>query len=670
MPPVERQLSIWRVAFLGLFFLLGLFVLGHRLWNLQVGDGPEIYQKRQDRQSVRSVRLPGMRGNIVDRHGVRLAENRPSYGLSLYLEELRRPGSISRTLDAVMDTLYRLSECMDLPAKLTPQDVRTHLHRRTPLPLTAWTDLPETAMARFVEHAEEFPGAALTVDPVRTYPQGALASHLLGYVGRADVVQEAAAREAAAEGDPTIPTPEKTHFYLPEMAGKSGVERKFDGILRANEGGKLEIQVDVAGFKFDEVSRRAPGHGSDVELALDVRIQRILENILATPLPEEAGKPLPFRGAGVVVDPRNGDILAMAAMPGFDPNQFVPSIPRRIWDALQQDPARPLYNRATMGEYAPGSTFKPLTLLAALRSGKITPQTRFHCPGYFDLGNTRFRCWSAWGHGSINMQEAIMHSCNVYLFHAALACGPEAVQELASEFGFGRKSGIALNAERPGLVPNAAWKRRVHRDGWRDGDTCNISIGQGALLVTPLQLALYTAALANGGTLYRPRLIRAITAPDGVRREIAAAPAAHSPQLDPAHVRVIRNGMRDVVNAPQGTGRRARLANVLVAAKTGTAEYGRKSEGKKMTWMIAFAPFDNPRYAVAILIEDGQGGGATCGPRIQQLFARIFAEVEGAETEHPRPAMEAGPHLPTPGELPDWGGDPDSTDWQEEEPYG
>lgn len=623
-----QPVHVWRLFFLGLG-MLGLGVaLVVRLWNLQVAQSTE-YQRRLSKQSLRSVRLPGLRGRILDREGKRLADNRPSYGISLYLEELRRPGGLQRTVDNVMVMLDRLAEVMDRPRQLDARDVRVHLGRRTPLPLVAWRDLDEEAMARFLEHSWKFPGAELTVEPVRVYPRGRLACHLLGYVGRADL-----SARTGADGEAP---PEKFHYYLPEMAGKSGVEKRLDGVLRANAGGKLEIQVDVSGFKFDEVSRREPGRGGDVVLTLDERIQQAAEAAID-------GE----RGAVVVIDPRNGDILALASAPGYDPNDFVPSIPSSIWNGLLRDERRPLYNRATGGEYAPGSTFKPVTLLAALHSGKITATTRFSCPGYFTLGRARFRCWQHWGHGNIDLQSAIRYSCNVYMFHSALACGPEALQEMARACGFGRRTGISLDFERPGLVPDNAWKREARGDSWRDGDTCNLCIGQGALLVTPLQLAMYAGALANGGTLWRPRLVRQIRVVEGPAQDIAAAEAPDGPEWEPRHIRVVREGMRDAVNEPDGSGKRAKLSQVTVAAKTGTAEYGVKGAGKKMTWMIAFAPYEQPRYALALLVEDGISGGTTAAPKVKKLLAQVFREVEGMDI--PLPA--APPPRPEPEPVP------------------
>jgi len=614
----------WRLLGLALVMLGCWGLLAVRLWNLQMKQSEE-HVARLAKQSLRSVRVAGMRGTLTDRNGVVLAGNRPSYCLSLYPEDLRKPGSRQRTVDAVGETLDRLAETMDRPRTVDAQAVRTHLNRRTPLPLVAWRDLDAAAVARFEEHADEFPGVALTVEPIREYPQGSMAAHLLGYVGRAD--DTALARDGAEDGPP-----ENFHYYLPEMAGRSGVEKSLDEDLRAADGGRLELQVDVAGFRYktvDELCREA-GRGSDVTLSIDSRVQRAAERALE-------GR----RGAAVVVDPRNGDVLALASAPTFNPNDFIPSITTARWKALQ-GPDRPLLNRAAAGEYAPGSTFKPITLLAALKSGKVREDTRYTCSGAFQLGSSRLRCWQSWGHGSIDLPLAVRYSCNVYLCHAALACGAEPIQAMARDFGLGRRTGIELDYERPGLVPDAAWKRLARRDGWRDGDTCNLSIGQGALLVTPLQLAMYTAALANRGTLWRPRLV--LEKRDGATGAVTRNPPrkadAPDPRLAAAHLDAVRRGMRDVVNAPDGSGRRARVDGFELAAKTGTAEYGAKGSGRKMTWMIVFGPYEAPRYAAAFLIEDGDSGGSTVSPRVRRFFEEVL-ETEAGSGDGTEP-MAAG----------------------------
>lgn len=620
----NAEIHVWRIAVLGLAMLVLFGVLVARLWTLQVAREGD-FQRRLERQSLRSVRLSGSRGAILDRNGVPMAENRPSHCLSVYPEEIRKSSRSRSTADQVGLVLDRLAETMDRPRMLSAQDVKMHLNRRTPLPLVAWRDLDETAIARYAEHADAFPGTELTVEPVRVYPGGKLACHLLGYIGR------------AAETNLPVPldddgNPERYNFYLPEMTGRSGVEKSCNGVLQASDGGRLELQVDVAGYRFDEVSQRPPGHGGTVTLAIDARIQKAAEDALA-------GE----RGAAVVVDPRNGDVLALASVPGYDPNAFVPSIPAGLWKQMLSDTNRPLFNRAALGEYAPGSTFKPVTLLAALGEGAVTPATRFDCPGRFDLGTAVFRCWQSWGHGTIDLRHAVRYSCNVYLFHAALLAGAPAIQRMARSCGFGEPTGIALDAERAGLVPDADWKRRRLKDGWRDGDTCNQAIGQGALLVTPLQQALYCAALANGGTLWRPRLVLNIRTAAGTLQEVPAALATHQPAWKKDHIAAIREGMRDVVNATDGSGKRAKLPYVTVAGKTGTAEYGIKGAGRKMTWFIGFAPYDTPRYAFAMLVEDGASGGSTVAPKAKRMLDQILREVDGLGEPEPAPAPEPPP---------------------------
>ena len=618
----------WRLALLALVMLACFGVLASKLWALQMTQ-PGVHQARMARQSIRSVRLPGVRGRILDRNGVALADNDPSYCLSIYVETLRRSGPRQRTVDAVMDTIDRLAETMDRPATLTRQDVLVHLNRRTPLPLVAWSGLDETAVARFAEHADEFEGVELTVEPSRNYPHGSLAAHVIGYVGRANEASlaEAEAEEAEATGEEAE---DYTYsYYLPDLSGREGLEKSLDEDLRAPSGGRLEMQIDVAGFKYREIegNSRPAGQGKDVRLALDVRIQQAAEAALS-------GR----RGAVVVVDPRNGDVLAMASAPAYDLNRFVPRITRADWNELMNSPDHPLINRATQGGYAPGSTFKPITLLAAMHSGAVRPDRHYDCTGTFMLGSKAFHCAQKWGHGSIDLPLAIRYSCNVYLYHAALACGPEPIQEMARYFGLGRKTGICLG-ERSGLVPDDAWKRKNKptEGGWQNGDTCNIAIGQGALVVTPLQIAMYTAALANGGTLWKPRLVLSKTDADGHEEVVPPEQVVHDGPVPwtAADMAVVRRGMRDVVQTSDGSGRRARVDDQRpgfeLAAKTGTAEHGIKGSGQKWTWLIAFAPYDAPRYALAFLVEEGDSGGSTVAPLVRKLFIDILENVEPSE---------------------------------------
>jgi penicillin-binding protein 2 len=301
------------------------------------------------------------------------------------------------------------------------------------------------------------------------------------------------------------------------------------------------------------------------------------------------------------------------------------------WDGLNSDTNHPLLNRAAAGAYAPGSTFKPVTALAALESGKASADTSFYCPGYFELGRATFRCWKHSGHGNMDLRQALEQSCNVYFFNLALQCGPEYVQHMAEALRLGQKTGAELEYEVAGLVPNNAWKKRIYRDAWRDGDTCNMAIGQGALTVTPLQMAMVTATIANGGHVYRPRLVNGTRPPGAAAFTLRPPEVLNEMNWTPSRLRTVQEGMRDVVRKPEGSGKLLADLGFTVAGKTGTAEFGRKEEGKRHAWMIAYAPYEKPRYAVAIVIDEGESGSTTAAPRMRELLSGLFAPpaVEG-----------------------------------------
>ena len=580
----EADLLRTRVVMIGM--LLALAFLAVVLWRVQVVHASQ-YRSDLERQSIRRVRLPGTRGAIYDRNGICLADNRPSYCIAVYVEELRRPGRWHATVEAVQEVLGQVGAELGLEAALDDDAIRAHIRRRLPLPLLVWRDIGTATLARWAERRQPFPGVDLYIEPVRHYPRGPLAAHVVGYVGSLDI-----------ERDPANPY----HYYLPEMEGKVGIEEVRNDVLAGSTGGRL-IRVDASGFKHDEVGEREPGRGEDIYLTLDARLQEAVEDALAGEV-----------GAVVVMDPRNGDVLAMASSPDFDPNVFSPRVSSEDWQRLTDDPRRPLYNRAAAGAYPPGSTFKPLVAIAALENRQASGSTTFDCPGFFALGNVRFHCWRRSGHGTIGMRKAIEQSCNAYFCQLGLATGHERIYHMADAVGFGHKTGVAVDFEVPGLLPGDEWKRRHRHDAWRSGDTCNLSIGQGALLATPLQMAMFTAALANGGRIYRPRLLLESGTPQPI------ADLAWSRGT----LEIVRGGMLDVVEAETGTGKRARVEGMRMGGKTGTAEYGPRDARKKHAWMIAFGPFEAPRYAVAVVIEDAMSGGRNAAPRIRAIIRRAL----------------------------------------------
>jgi len=599
--------ELLRLRLLQAVMAIALVFLGMRLWRIQVAHGQE-HLASVEQQSIRRVRLPGSRGAIYDRHGRPLVENRPSYNVVVYLEELRRPGSWDNTVAYVLEVIDQVAREIGMAPEVSEQDIRNHIRRRRPMPLVVFRDIDERAMARWAERTTGVPGIDLYTEPVRTYLHGELACHTLGYVGRAEAPEDQ----------------ETYDYYLPEMEGRLGVERVYDEWLRGMAGGYL-MRVDVSLFRYDdpglESYRVEPRMGQDLYLALDLRIQRAAEQVMEGET-----------GAVVVLDPSNGDVLAIASTPGFNNNLFVPRMLTSDWRELNEDPRHPQVNRATAGTYAPGSIFKPVVALAGMGGRYITSAQRYDCPGRFNLGNTTFHCWHRPGHGSLDLVDSLQFSCNVYYYRLGLHIGHEPIVAMARELGLGRLTGIEMDHERTGLVPDDAWKRRIQRDAWRDGDTCNLSIGQGALLVTPLQMAVYCAAIANGGQVFEPRL--ALGSGRTGTAEYQAFPIRRRNRVEwnPGDISAVREGMRRVVMSSRGTGRAARAGEVEIAGKTGTAQYGPRGETRNHAWMIAYAPFDAPRYAVAMLIEDGVSGGTTAAPRMGLLFRELFAEAgEGGE---------------------------------------
>ncbi|MBU0679566.1 MAG: penicillin-binding protein 2 [Verrucomicrobia bacterium] len=574
------------------------------LWRIQVARGHE-FQQNLERQSIRRVRLPGLRGHIYDRNGEQLAANRPSHCIAIYLEELRQPGTWAKTVERIEGMVADLSDKLGIPPQLTRSEIEAHIKRRLPLPLLAWKDIDQQTLAKWAELASNTPGVDIYTEAVRIYPRGSTACHTLGYVGRATIAPD--------EGS--------YHYYLPEMAGKSGIERRFDALLRGEAGGQL-MRVDVTGYRHHDAEleklTREPRAGDDIWLTLDVKVQTLAEEALGDD-----------PGAVVVMDPNNGDVLAIASTPGFNPNEFVPYISSSKWRQLVGDANKPLLNRAVAGAYPPGSTFKPVVAMAALENGKVSGNTHYECNGRMTLGNVVFRCAHGRAHGNIAMREAIARSCNVYFYHLGLACGHDAVSHMAAALGLGEKTGIDIDYEVPGLLPDEGWMRRMYGHGWSAGDTVNLSIGQGALTVTPLQMAVVTSALANGGIVYKPRLIMGLKAAEEEKFRAFPPQKVNDLKWSVERLSTVRNGLKDVIMSDHGTGRAAAVPGLVFAGKTGTAEYGRKDERKYRGWMIAYAPFEKPQYAIAMVVENADSGGSTVGPKLKKLLTQLFSPAEG-----------------------------------------
>ena len=609
------RVSVWFIAGLACLFLFGFSVLGVSLYRLQTEKAGE-FAEEETSQTTRRVVVPALRGRILDRAGHVLADCRPSRCIVCNPEDFQQRGNRSNTIDAIDVAVDALSAAIGVPRAVTRAQIERHMARASALPLTVWRDLDDKAFARFAERADAFPGFAMTVRAERRYPYGTLAAHVIGYTGRGRPGEDSSAVPSSVDAH-------DVHFFEEmEIKGRTGIEESYNRYL-AGFPGERHLRVDARGFRSRKSAGQEPADaaaddvkpadGLDLELTLDIGIQAELERQLDG-----------VTGAGVVLDARDGAVLAMASAPTFDPNDCIPRLSPAVFSSLTNAPAKRGQNRAISEAYAPGSTFKPVTALAALATGWL-PDDEYDCIGVYQLGSWKLRCWDYYGHGPINLRQALEQSCNTFFCNLGSAIGTNALIEAAHAFGLGARTGIDLDGEMPGVVPDEAWKSLHYNEKWYPGDTCQMSIGQGMLLVTPLQMAVVAATLANGGMVVKPYLHKKEGA---VRRPDGPASMGRSVPFSRESIELVRQGMRDVVT--QGTGRKigSGLA-VACAGKTGTAEIGRGEAKRKNTWVIAFAPYEKPTVAMAMIVERGESGGKTVAPRVNAVFAKIFGRKDG-----------------------------------------
>lgn len=582
-------LSCWLVP---IVFGMGLLHLGVRLREVQVEDSA-AYSYASARQSVRRVRLAGLRGRILDRNNRVLADNRMSVSIVCHPVYFQRR-TWKETTEGISAAINGCAAVVGKPSPLTAHRIRRHVDQALALPLFVWNDIGPDELARFVEHERDLPGFGLVEVGERVYPCAAAASHLLGYVGREHIASDA--------GD------ERFHYSFPELCGRAGVEAYYDSYLRGVPGEK-KVLVDARGFAMREWTVIEPQRGPDLKLTIDLFIQRLAEREL-----------MGVQGACVVLNPQNGEVLALASAPGFDPNAFVPVLSQKLYDSYAKDPSKPLLNRASGGTYAPGSIFKPVTALAGLAAGYPAGE-RYCCDGLFEIGDMVLHCSSRWGHGELDMRHALMKSCNPFFCNLAADIGTNALLRAARAFGLGSKTGLDLGTDNAGVVPDADWKQKKYREKWYVADQIQMSIGQGMLLVSPLQMALVAGAIGTG-QLVIPHL-----------NSVVESPSRPLPFTE-SQLSVVRDGMRMVVagdGAGRGTGwRGGDRVRVAVSGKTGTAEVGSGKTRRKNTWFIAYAPSERPTVAIAMVVENGESGGGTTAPKVRNILAGIFGETEVA----------------------------------------
>lgn len=572
-----------------------LAVMGGRLAWLQVAEGRK-YQTLADKNRINIKLLTPSRGEIYDRYGVALATNTQNFRVLIIPEQT---DNIQSSLDALKDVI-------ELDDKHLQRTIKTASQVAKFIPVEIKDDLSWEEVAKIEVNLPDLPGLFIDVGERRNYPFGEACAHLTGYVS------------AVAPSE----VKEEKILSLPGFkTGKTGIEKKLDKSLRG-QAGTSRIEVNVIGRQVRELSRVQAQDGQSVVTSIDSVLQKFAFDRLSRERSASA----------VVMDAQTGAVYACASSPAFDPNIFTRELPADKWEALLSDPGLPLNNKAVAGQYPPGSTFKMVTALAALEEGVIDPNTSVYCPGHYEFGRDRFHCWKSGGHGRMNLVNALSQSCDVYFYKISTELGIDKIADMARRLGLGQQFGFDLTEERPGLVPDQNWKRGYFGKSWQSGETIVASIGQGYLLTTPLQLAVMTARLVNGGKEVKPWLLA-----QDQSGEATPSRDWESLQLNQSHLELVKNGMDSVVNAERGTAAGSRIyeAGMEMGGKTGTAQVRRitkaqRSAGVKnedLPWkyrhhalFVGYAPVSNPRYVVSVVVEHGVSGSGSAAPIAKELL--------------------------------------------------
>jgi penicillin-binding protein 2 len=595
----RRRLNGTLVIVLAAFLVLGL-----RLFHLQVVQGEE-YRRLSENNCIRLQDIDPPRGQILDRQRRLLVDNRPSFNLVM----------VPRDAKPVDTTLARLADGVGLDLEeLAHAAERTRSVYR---PVVLRADIDRDLLAAVEARRYDLPGVTVDVKALRRYVYGDSAAHLLGYMGEINAEELAGGRYPGCRSGDSI--------------GKFGIEKNCEPLLRGQPGGR-QVEVDARGqvIRILKTVEAVPGH--NVVLTIDHRLQAVAEQSLGD-----------RAGAVVAVDPRNGEVLVMASRPSFDPNAFVGGISRRDWQALVENPRRPMENKAIQATYPPASTYKIVTAMAGLQEGEIDGRSQFFCPGQLRYGNRAYRCWKRGGHGHLNVVEAISQSCDVFFYQVGIKLGVDRLARYARSCGFGSPTDVGLDHEEAGLIPTAAWKKGRFGIPWQGGETLSVAIGQGYNLVTPIQMAMMIAAVGNGGTLYQPRLVHAVESAEGRVIEQPEPVVKGRIAVGARNLDLIQEGLWRVVQGDRGTARGIRLEGIDISGKTGTAQvFSRKGEtdGKgdvadhlrDHAWFVAYAPSEAPGIAVAVIIEHGEHGSSAAAP-VARAVIQAWLDPEAAVSE-------------------------------------
>ncbi len=589
-------------VFAGVIIVI-FMIISIRLWYMQVVKAG-YYKDLAENNRIRLKTIKAMRGKIYDRNGVTLVDNYPYFNLAVIPENVK-------DIDALLDNLaYTI--CVD-KAKLKE---KIHAARFKPpfKPVVLLENLSRADLSKIEAHKLNMPGIEIIVESVRHYPFKKSASHIIGYLS------EINSQKLALE--------KYKGYKAGDLIGNFGIEKVYESLLRGKDGFK-EVEVDAFGRELTTLTMREAQPGSAIYLTLDAKLQQFVEAAFVG-----------SAGAVVVMDVKNGGILAQFSKPNFDPSLFVKGISSKDWKILSEDPFLPLQNKVISGQYSPGSVFKLVTAAAALEEGIITKDSTFFCNGSFRLGSSRFSCWKKAVHGKINLIDAIAQSCDVYFYNIGGVLGVNSIAEYANKFGLGEMTNIDLEYEKHGLIPTTLWKRRALKSTWFKGETISVAIGQSYVLVTPLQVALLTATIANGEYIPAPHLVREFRADKDTREDQPLHKMRKLP-IQKETIDIIREGMFGVMYSAHGTARGSKPESVTAAGKTGTVQVfsGKTTtlpageeipyELRDHAWFVSYAPAENPQIAISVLVEHGGHGGSAAAPIAKKIIDFYFTVIKG-----------------------------------------
>ena len=572
-----------------------------RLWFLQIIKGP-MYRTQSENNRIHLQSIPPFRGLIMDRNGELLVDNRPSYDLYVIPEDIQDPESL----------FANLKRLISIDSTQFNQKLKRSYSGKSFNPVLIKKNISREELAVIEVNLFNLPGVYIEVKPQRNYIYDTFASHIIGYLGEISEKQ--------------LRSGKYVHNNAGDLIGQYGIEGIWQNDLNGTIGG-MQVEVDATGRKLRTISKKLPVPGYNIYLTIDKNLQLIAEDSLK-------GK----TGAVVALDPNNGEVLALASSPDIDPNKFIDGINAKEWSSLVNSKDYPLQNRVIRGQYPPGSIFKIIVALAGLQEGIIDPDEELFCSGSYSLGNHTYKCWKRGGHGKVNLHKAIRESCDVYFYKVGKKIGIDTIAKYARMFGLGRKTGIDLDYEEEGLVPDSEWKLKKYGVPWQQGETISSAIGQSFVLVTPIQMACMISAVFNGGVLYQPRVVKKVGNKDGDIFEVS--PVVHGKvNISPENMELVKQALVAVVNEPHGTATIAKIKGITVAGKTGTAQVINLEAVKNLhpdgdipdeyqdhAWFVAIAPAEDPKIAVAVLIEHGGHGGSASAPVADRLIKEYLKQ--------------------------------------------